>query len=85
MSSHEISAKVKAILVGVLALDQGPDTIADDANLFQDLGLDSSRMVDLLLALEEQLNLQVDPEELEIRHFETPQALAAFIAARLPA
>ncbi|MFF9089447.1 acyl carrier protein [Streptomyces sp. NPDC014991] len=53
----------------------------EGARLFDDLGLDSSSALELLIAIEEVLDVQFDADELEMTHFETVGSLADFVAA----
>jgi acyl carrier protein len=53
--------------------------VTEETRLFDDLGLDSTSVLGLLMALEDALDMQVDPESLEQRHLETVGALAGFI------
>jgi acyl carrier protein len=79
MTIEQIMPMVKEALIHVLALPQGKE-IADDALLFRDLGLDSTRVIELVLTLEDRFSLRIDPDSLDVQHFETPRALAAFVA-----
>ncbi|MGW6787922.1 acyl carrier protein [Streptomyces chartreusis] len=49
--------------------------------LFDELGLDSSSALELLITIEEILDVQFDAEDLEMTHFETVGSLADFVAA----
>ncbi|MFF1281923.1 acyl carrier protein [Streptomyces sp. NPDC058299] len=53
----------------------------EGARLFDDLGLDSSSALELLISIEEILDVQFDADELEMTHFETVGSLADFVAA----
>ena len=54
---------------------------AEEVRLFDELGLDSSSALELLITIEEILEVQFDAEELEMTHFETVGSLADFVAA----
>lgn len=79
MKVEQIMPMVKEALIQVLALPAGKE-IADEALLFQELGLDSTRVIELVLTLEDQFALRIEPDSLDVRHFETPRALAEFVA-----
>ena len=51
--------------------------------LFSDLALDSTSVIELLMALEDTLGLQIDPDELTPEVFETVGALNAYVDACL--
>ncbi|GAA4989190.1 acyl carrier protein [Kitasatospora paranensis] len=53
--------------------------------LFSDLALDSTSVIELLMALEDTLGLQIDPDELTPDVFETVGALTAYIDSCLSA
>lgn len=61
-------------------LRQDLTDVAEETRLFDDLSLDSTSVLGLLMALEDALDMQVDPESLEQRHLETVGTLADFIA-----
>ncbi|NJQ08187.1 acyl carrier protein [Streptomyces lonarensis] len=48
--------------------------------LFDELHLDSTSVLSLLMALEDSLDLEVDPESLEQHHLETVGSLAGYVA-----
>jgi len=54
--------------------------VTAETRLFDDLSLDSTSVLALLMALEDALDMQVDPENLEQSHLESVGSLAAFIA-----
>lgn len=54
--------------------------VTAETRLFDDLNLDSTSVLGLLMALEDSLDIQVEPENLEQRHLETVGALAEFLA-----
>jgi acyl carrier protein len=53
----------------------------EDTRLFEELGLSSSKTLELLLALEEDLDLHVDIAEIDGASLETVGSLADFVAA----
>lgn len=56
--------------------DAGPQT-----KLFEELGLDSTSVLELLMTLEDDHGIEVDPETLEPEHLETVAAVCEFISA----
>ncbi len=78
--SRFIAAIVEA-LGSVLERDLGD--LAPDTQLFENLGLDSTGVLDLLLQLEESLGAEIDTENLEMSHFATVDSLADFIISEL--
>ncbi|MFC8453501.1 acyl carrier protein [Kitasatospora sp. NPDC057223] len=53
--------------------------------LFSDLAMDSTSVIELLMALEDTLGLQIDPDELTPEVFETVGALSEYIDSSLAA
>jgi acyl carrier protein len=52
----------------------------EDSRLFDELGLTSSKTLELLLELEETLEIQIDVEEIDQDDLETIGTLASFVA-----
>jgi acyl carrier protein len=74
----QIIEAITAALCEVLS--QELTGITEQTRLFDDLSLDSTSVLGLLMALEDALDLEVDPENLEQHHLESVGALADFIA-----
>ena len=53
--------------------------LAPQMRLFSDLAMDSTSVIELLMALEDTMGLQIDPDELTPDVFETVGALSAYI------
>ncbi len=66
------------VLVGRVLGRDVPDVSAD-TRLFDELGLSSSKTLELLLVLEEDLDIQVDVEEIERAHLASIGSLADFV------
>lgn len=60
---EEVYSSLKETLIDKLKVDA--DTITEDANLFEDLGLDSIDLMTVVMAVEERFNVEVSDEELE--------------------
>jgi len=56
--------------------------LSEDARLFEDLHLDSTSILTLLMALEDEVGIEVDPENLVMDDFRTVRTLADYLAAR---
>jgi acyl carrier protein len=81
-SSGAVSS-ITAALARVLTVDQG--TLNENTRLFDDLGLDSTTVLELLMQLEEDLSIEFDSDNLEQHHFETVGTLAAFLTEQTQA
>lgn len=64
-------------------LNQKIDQLSEDARLFEDLALDSTMVIELLMALEDTTALEIDPDELEPEVFHTVRSLAEYVQAGL--
>ncbi|MFE0171827.1 acyl carrier protein [Streptomyces sp. NPDC059002] len=79
----EVVTAIKAALTQVLNQDlSGLDA---EARLFDQVGLDSSGVFELLMELEDRLSLELDTDSLEMRHFETVRSLADFLLTEMSA
>ena len=61
-------------------LGRAAGTLPEHTRLFEELGLSSSKTLELLLAVEEDLDIQVDVEEIERSDLESIGSLADFVA-----
>jgi len=59
-SKEEIHKRLKGVLVELFEID--PAKIQPEANLYQDLGIDSIDAIDLLLRLKELTGKKIQPE-----------------------
>ncbi|MET9193137.1 acyl carrier protein [Streptomyces olivaceus] len=55
--------------------------VSPDTELFGELGLDSTGVLDLLLRLEDLTGCEFDTDELEMSHFATVASLTDFVLA----
>ncbi|PDP86497.1 acyl carrier protein [Glycomyces fuscus] len=59
--------------------------ITRSTRLFDDLGLDSTNILEMLVELESEMGIEFDTEELEFSYFETVESLAAFVSMMMKA
>lgn len=57
-----------------------PDVTAQ-TKLFDELALDSTSVLELLMAIEEDLGVEFDPDNLEMQHFATVGSLSEYVYA----
>ncbi|MGH2771832.1 MAG: acyl carrier protein [Actinomycetota bacterium] len=62
-STEDIFDALREVLVDKLKVE--PEKVSRDANLFEDLGLDSIDLMTAVMAVEEKFNIEVEDEELE--------------------
>ena len=77
MDRSEIIEQVRIALSAVLNRDV--TGLGEDARLFEDLALDSTSVIELLMGLEDTIDLQIDPDELEPEVFRTVGTLADYV------
>lgn len=63
MARQDVVTALKEVLVDKLQVEA--DTVTEDANLFDDLGLDSIDLMTVVMAIEERFDIEVPDEELE--------------------
>ncbi|MFF4751984.1 phosphopantetheine-binding protein [Streptomyces sp. NPDC002514] len=57
--------------------------LTEDTRLFDDLRLDSSSVLELLLLVEDSTEIAVDPEDLDIDHLRTVRSFADYVESLL--
>ena len=73
--ASDVEAKVKAIIAEQLGV--GPEEVTPDASFIEDLGADSLDIVELVMALEEEYDLEITDEQAE--KIRTVQDVVKFI------
>jgi acyl carrier protein len=76
---RRVLASIATLLPGVLRREV--PVLAESTRLFDELGLSSSKTLELLFALEEDLEIQIDIEEIDRRSLESIGTFADFVAA----
>lgn len=75
---ERIVSAIRSALATVLDYDL-PD-LTEGSRLFDQLGLDSTGVFELLMQLEEALDVEFDTDNLTMDHFESVRSLADFVA-----
>lgn len=71
---------VKAIEVALGAvLEREVPPLTEDQRLFEDLHLDSTTALELLMGMEQAMDLEVDPETLDMADFETIGTFTSYV------
>ena len=65
MADINVAETVKKIVVE--NLERKPEEVTDDARFIEDLGADSLDLTELLMALEEEYNVEIDDEANDIQ------------------
>lgn len=63
-------------------LERPVTNLAEDARLFEDLHLDSTSVLELLMALEDSVDISVDPEELDMDNLKSVGSLTDYVLAQ---
>lgn len=63
MERKEIEEKVKAFLLNELEIDE--ENIKDDARLFDDMGIDSLDLVEIVVIVDREFGFKINPEEMK--------------------
>jgi acyl carrier protein len=77
MERHSVISAVEQALSEIL--ERPVTDLAEDARLFEDLHLDSTSVLELLMALEDSVDISVDPEELEMDNLKSVGALTDYV------
>ncbi len=82
MATPELRNEIKELLVSSLHLERAPDSIDDQAPLFQSgLGLDSIDALELAVAIERKYRVTIPDEKVGKQAFASVAALADYVAA----
>jgi acyl carrier protein len=81
MDRPQIITAIAAALVEVLHHEL-PE-LTESTRLFEDLHLDSTGVLELLMAIEENVGIEVDPESLSMDNFDTVGTFADYIQSSL--
>ncbi|WP_028648149.1 acyl carrier protein [Nocardiopsis sp. CNT312] len=82
-AGEETVARITGVLAGFVT-DEGVE-IVRSTRLFDDLGLDSTNVLEMLVELEAEMDIEFDTDTLEFSHFETVDSLAAFVSGMMKA
>jgi len=80
--STETLEALKQLVVEVTQANINPSSIRDSANLFDDCGLDSTSVIDLVLSIEDRFGVSIDEDELVVTLFQDLSKLCSLIEAK---
>ena len=81
-TNRETIEALKKLVVEVTQIKIDPAHIPDTANLFNDCGLDSTSVLDLVLSIEEKLGVSIEEDELYVEVFRDLSKLSALIESK---
>ncbi|AVQ40593.1 D-alanine--poly(phosphoribitol) ligase subunit 2 [Clostridium botulinum] len=73
--------KILEILIEVCGTDEVKDDM--DLNLFDNELLDSLGLIELILAIEEQVGIKIEPTEITREEFDSPNKIIKCVSKRL--
>ncbi|UED82943.1 acyl carrier protein [Streptomyces profundus] len=79
MTRTEIVEHLRIALSAVL--NKEFPTLTPELRLFEDLALDSTSVIELLMSLEDTMGLEIDPDELGPEVFQSVGSLADYVEA----
>ncbi len=86
MSNTEtLEDRIRRLIVECLELSLDPSKIAVDADLKEDVGLDSAALLELVTGIEEQFGFEVDVEEVTEDNFRSVAGLVRYVRGRTDA
>ena len=83
MNEKAIEQTIKELLVERLFLKIGPEEIADDTLLMEELGVDSVSVFEIVVGLEEVYGISFEDDAFRIETFRTPRSIAGHVRAKL--
>ena len=83
-NNEHINRRIKEVIVEALDLQVYPEEISDDESLFGGgMGLDSTATLEIIFAVEEAFDIEVDDEELRIELFDSVSTLTQYVEQKL--
>ena len=79
MDRQKIVAAIEAALSEVLETEVSG--LTEDTSFFDDLHLDSTSIMELLMSLEDEIDIVVDPETLDMDDFKSVGSFTSFLLA----
>lgn len=80
MERQSVVAAVEAALSEVL--ERTVTGLTEDVRLFEDLHLDSTSILEMLMTLEDAVDIAVDPEELDMDDFKSVGTLTDYVLSQ---
>lgn len=72
--------KIKKLLSEVKENSILANTLSDDADIINDVGLDSLQLINFVLKIEEEFDIELDFEDLDYSHLTSISSLCEFIS-----
>ena len=78
----EILAMLKRMIITVSQANLAPEQISDHASLFNDCGLDSTSIVELVISIEEEFGIRFNEDEIDLKLFQDLARLGSYIESK---
>ncbi|UGT61025.1 acyl carrier protein [Nocardia asteroides] len=79
--SVDVTTITSAVIATLVAMTEQPEAgLSADTRLLDELGMESTSILELLLRLENAIGFEFDPETLEPNDFDTVGSLSAYVA-----
>ena len=79
MTPEDLHSKIKAVVVDKLGVKE--EQVTDDSNFADDLGADSLDLVELVMALEDEFDIEIPDEDAE--KLKTMKLVREYIQAKI--
>lgn len=79
MNDERIEDRIKAMIVERLFLDVEPGDIADDDHLMEKYEIDSVRLFEMVIGVEELFGLVIDEEDFDVALFRDVNSIADYV------
>lgn len=81
-NDQRLEDRIRSLIIECLELNLEPTELADEADLQEDVGLDSAALLELVSGLEEAFGFEVDVEDVTEENFRSVAGLARFVRAQ---
>ncbi len=82
MNDERIEDQIKGMIVERLFLDVEPDDIADDDLIMEKYEIDSIRLFEMVIGVEELFGIVIDEEDFDIELFKNVSSVAGYIRGK---
>ncbi|MBB5441241.1 acyl carrier protein [Pedobacter sp. AK017] len=73
---------IKKVIAKVTDDPEMASNLNEDADIINDVGLDSLQMIDFMLQIEDELDIELDFDTIDISHFSSLKSFAGFLATQ---
>lgn len=80
---ENMESRIKEIIVERLFLDVAPEELDSGESLTDAHGVDSVRLFDMVVGLEEDFDISFEDDELMLKNFDTVKSIAARVSEKL--